>query len=156
MINAEKVKSASTTTDTLKVIADAGDTISFGTGWEVETPTFIDGQFTHIVSEIAPGGTARVELRNSNMLQNPLNPFDADRDGKVVPLDALRIINELQRRGSGAFTLPTNDSEISKLYFDVNGDNRPMLPENPDYSEYRALVHLIFFLPFDCFHPTML
>jgi len=124
LISAEKVKSASTTTDTLKVVSDAGDTISFGIGWKVETPTFIDGQFTHIISEVASGGTARVELRNGNAMQNPLNPFDADRDGKFVPLDALRIINELRRRGSGAFTLPTKDSEIGKLYFDVNGDNR--------------------------------
>ncbi len=124
VISAEKVKSASTTTDTLKVVSDAGDTISFGNGWKIETPAFIDGQFTHIISEVAPGGTARVELRNGNSLQNPLNPFDADRDGKFLPLDALRVINELRRRGSGVFTLPTNDSEIGRLYFDVNGDNR--------------------------------
>ncbi len=80
--------------------------------------------FTHIISETVTGGTGRVELRNDKMLTNPLTPFDADRDGKIAPLDALRIINEIRRRRSGAFTLPTNDSLINKLYFDVNGDSR--------------------------------
>jgi len=126
VISVDKVKTASTTTDTLEVVADDGDTIVFGTGFKIETPMFIDGQFTHVITENARGGTAvaKVLLRNDRFLTNPLTPFDADRDGKIVPLDALRIINELRRRGSGAFLLPTRDSEISKLYFDVNSDGR--------------------------------
>ncbi len=124
IISVDGVKAASTTTDTLEVVSDLGDTIAFGAGWKVESPQFIGGKFTHLIAEAATGGTARVELRNGSILTNPLTPFDADRDGKILPLDALRIINEIRRRGSGAFTLPTKDSEISKLYFDVNGDNR--------------------------------
>ncbi len=115
-------ENASSTTDTLEVVSNAGDTITFGNGWKIETPVFKDGQLTHIVSETTSGGTARVEIRNDRPLTNPLNPFDADRDGKIIPLDALRIINELVRRRSGPVIPPTNDAEINRLYFDVSGD----------------------------------
>ena len=117
VISIDAVKEASSTTDTLEVVSNAGDTITFGTGWKAETPKFINGELTHIISEAATGGTARVEIRNNRPLTNPLTPFDADRDGKIQPLDALRIINELSRRGPGAFAIPKNDSEISRLYF---------------------------------------
>jgi len=124
VISVDKVKSASTTTDTLEVVANSDDTITFGTGFKAETPMFINGKFTHILTETTSGGTARVEVRNDRLLTNPLTPFDADRDGKILPLDALRIINEIRRRGTGVFALPTNGSEISRLYFDVNADGR--------------------------------
>ncbi len=124
VISVDKVKAASTNTETLEVVANTGDSVAFGTGWKVETPKFINGVFTHIISETAVGGTGRIELRNDNPLTNPLTPFDVDRDGSIKPLDALKIINEIRRRGSGAFSLPTSDNEINRLYFDVNGDSR--------------------------------
>jgi len=58
------------------------------------------------------------------MLTNPLTPFDADRDGEILPLDARKVIDEIRLRRSGPFDLPTNDSEIGSLYFDVSGDAR--------------------------------
>ncbi len=124
ILNVDQVKAASTTTDTLEVVANTGDSVAFGTGWKVETPRFINGVFTHIISETTVGGTGRIELHNDKLLTNPLTPFDVDRDGSIKPLDALKIINEIRRRGSGAFSLPTNDNEINRLYFDVNGDSR--------------------------------
>ncbi|MGV3484666.1 MAG: Ig-like domain-containing protein [Planctomycetaceae bacterium] len=123
VLSVDSVKDISTSTDTLAIAADAGDQITFGEGWRVSKPMFIQGRFTHLVTESATGGTARIELRNDRMLRNPLNRFDADRDGSTLPLDALRIINELRRRGNTPITLPTNDSEIGNLYFDVSGDN---------------------------------
>jgi hypothetical protein len=122
VVSIDAVKAASSTTDTLEVISNAGDTIAFGNGWKAETPKFINGQFTHVISEATAGGTARVEIRNNRPLTNPLTPFDADRDGKIQPLDALRIINELSRRGAGAVVIPTNDAQVNRLYFDVSGD----------------------------------
>ncbi len=124
VISIDKVKAASTTTDTLEVVANTGDSVAFGTGWKVETPRFINGVFTHVISETAVGGTGRIELHNDKPATNPLTPFDVDLDGGIKPLDALKIINEIRRRGSGPFSLPTNDNEISRLYFDVNGDSR--------------------------------
>ncbi len=122
VISIDAVKNASSTTDTLEVVSNAGDSIDFGKGWKVETPQFINGQFTHVVTDAATGGTARVEIQNDRPLTNPLNPYDADRDGNIVPLDALRIINELVRRRSGPVVVPKNASEVSNLYFDVSGD----------------------------------
>ena len=115
----------------LSILADRDDLITFGTGWTIQTPSFINGVFTHIITapaslttaQATDGQTVRVELRNDRLLQNPLNPADADRDGKIAALDALRIINEVRRRGSGLFIPPSQDSEISSIYFDVSGDN---------------------------------
>ncbi|MGV3485673.1 MAG: PQQ-dependent sugar dehydrogenase [Planctomycetaceae bacterium] len=125
-VSIDSVKAASSTTDILEVIADAGDIVRFSDAveWQILTPKFMDGQFTHLIAEASAGGTAALHLRNDRLLQNPLNRFDADRNGAIQPLDALRIINELRRRGSGPIALPSNDSEISHLYFDVSGDNQ--------------------------------
>jgi hypothetical protein len=54
---------------------------------------------------------------------NPRNPLDVDDDGSVIPRDALLVINELNRNGSGA--LPTPSAEHAPPpYYDVNADNR--------------------------------
>jgi hypothetical protein len=86
-------------------------------------PQFVDGQFTHIISDAAADGTARVEVRNDHFFTNPLNRFDVDRNGSIQPLDALLILNAIRSLGSGPITLPTNNDEISTIYFDVSGDN---------------------------------
>jgi GEVED domain/Dockerin type I domain len=122
VISIDSVKAVSATTDTLEVVSNAGDTITFGDGWKADLPQFIGGQFTHIISESANAGTARVEVRNDQVFTNPLNRFDVDRNGSVKALDALRIINALRRLGSGPQPLPTNDGEISDIYFDVTGE----------------------------------
>jgi hypothetical protein len=51
---------------------------------------------------------------------NPLEPLDTDGDGRVTPVDALVIINELNRR-QGSFEL-TEDRPPEAYYFDVNDD----------------------------------
>ncbi len=48
---------------------------------------------------------------------NPANPLDASDDGDVSPLDALLVINALNRRGAGEST-----HESRKYYLDTNGD----------------------------------
>lgn len=53
--------------------------------------------------------------------QNPLDQADVDGDGRVRPIDALRIINYLARK------LPNDIDPRTRqrtLYFDVTGDNR--------------------------------
>ncbi len=132
VVSIEAVKAASSTTDTLEVIANSGDTVDFGNRvarerWQLHVPMFIDDQFTHIITESASGGTARVEIHNDRLFQNPLNRFDVDRDGTVSARDALRLINELRRRINRnqppQLEIPNNDGEISRFYFDVNGRN---------------------------------
>ena len=50
--------------------------------------------------------------------QNSANPLDVDNNGAVTPLDALAIINYLNKTGAGQ--LPANFS--GAYYYDVNGD----------------------------------
>lgn len=123
VISIDTVKAASSLSDTLEVLSNAGDTITFGPGWRADLPRFINGQFTHVISETTTGGTARVEVRNDRFFTNPLNRFDVDRNGSIQPLDALRIINALRRLGTGPLTLPTTNDQISTSYFDVSGEN---------------------------------
>lgn len=101
VISIDRVKAATSTTDTLEVLSNAGDTINFGPGWRADLPRFIDGQFTHMISETAAGGTASVEVRNDRFFTNPLNRFDVDRSGSIQPLDALRFINAISRINRG-------------------------------------------------------
>ncbi|MGV3483012.1 MAG: GEVED domain-containing protein [Planctomycetaceae bacterium] len=122
VLDTEEVKSASSTTDTLEVIANHDDEIQFGFGWKVEAPRFIDGATIHVITESAPGGSARIELRNDLQFQNPLLAEDVDRDGRVLPLDALRIINALSRRDRARADVPDTDVEVSRFYLDVSGD----------------------------------
>jgi CSLREA domain-containing protein len=123
VLSVDAVKATSSTTDTLQVKSNHGDTINFGEGWRVERPAFIDTAFTHVIVEAISGGTARLELQNDRAMLNPLNRYDADRDGRIAPLDVLRIINVISRQGVGPVVVPTNDDEIGGLYFDVSGDN---------------------------------
>jgi len=53
--------------------------------------------------------------------QNPLIHADVDNDGRVLPIDALRIINDVARHGSRMID-PLGRNRT--LYFDVSGDNR--------------------------------
>ncbi len=123
IVSIDSVKNASSTTDKLEVVSDAGDRVRFGDGFTIQRPRFIDGVFTHVITESNPGGTAEVHIRNDRFFQNPLNRFDVSGNGTIQLSDALRVINELARRGRGRIELPTNDSEISRNYFDVSGDN---------------------------------
>ncbi len=122
VISVAAVKSATVAEEPLMLIYNRGDSVTFGSGWKVEQPHFVDGKLYHFVVEDSATGTAKVQILNDRPLSNPLQPADADRDGKVLPLDALRVINELGRRGAGPVSVPTNDTQIGRLYFDVSGD----------------------------------
>ncbi|HBJ34310.1 MAG TPA: hypothetical protein DDZ51_05995, partial [Planctomycetaceae bacterium] len=127
VISIDSVKAASSTTDTLRVISNVGDTIEFGGGWKAEQARFIDGQFTHVITETAAGGTARVEVQNDRFFQNPLNRFDVDRSGRIEPLDALNVLialQQLRQLGMSDLPIPTNDGEIATFYPDVSGDSQ--------------------------------
>ncbi len=124
VVSVDKVNEVTPTGDTLEIIADADDNVAFGDGFDVGDPQLVDGEFAHVLTEAAAGGTARVVLRNGRFYQNPVNRFDVDRDGRVRPLDALRIINTIRRLGEGAsIPLTTSDGLITNLFVDVTGDN---------------------------------
>lgn len=52
--------------------------------------------------------------------QNPQQRLDVDGDGRVRPIDALRVINQLNRFGGPRLLDPATDSRES--FVDVNGD----------------------------------
>ena len=123
VISVDALKALSTANDRLEIVSNADDIVELGTGFRMDLPQLVNGEFTHIVKEAASGGTAEVHIRNDRPFQNPLSRFDADRDGSLRALDALRIINAIARRGTGPLTRPVTSGEISSLYFDVSGNN---------------------------------
>lgn len=60
-------------------------------------------------------------------LRNPDDPYDVNGDGKVTPLDALLIINALNRRG-GEIVVPSHQAVRFAAtlghFYDTSGDNR--------------------------------
>ncbi|MEM0924747.1 MAG: Ig-like domain-containing protein, partial [Planctomycetota bacterium] len=64
---------------------------------------------------------ATVDVRVvSSRLQNPNLRFDVNDDGLVTPIDALLVINHLERSGQGS--IPVTDEDSGPNFFDVNGD----------------------------------
>lgn len=118
-LTAQKVLDLSTTTDTLVVQHDVGDTVNYGDGWEVEMPELVGGQYLHVLTQAG----ATVHVINTQAWQNPVNPLDANRDGSVSPVDALVVINTVNVVGSRSLATPTAAEDIPTLYFDPSGDD---------------------------------
>lgn len=78
----------------------------------------IDSQVTlEIVNGVAQPLVVRATAAASPWM-NPQNPFDVNNRDGVQPLDALVIINELNRNGARAL----GESDSTPPYLDVNGD----------------------------------
>ena len=56
--------------------------------------------------------------RVSSPWTNPIDPLDVNNNGEIQPLDALVVINELNRTSSRGLT----DDDLAPPYLDVNGD----------------------------------
>ena len=59
--------------------------------------------------------------------QNPIDPFDVNNDKVVSPLDALLVINELDRPSfslCGNGLLPLTPLPVDAIYIDVSGNCR--------------------------------
>lgn len=56
--------------------------------------------------------------RTTSRWTNPTNPFDTNNSGVVQPIDALIIINDLNRNGARVLTT----ADLTPPYLDVNGD----------------------------------
>jgi hypothetical protein len=70
-------------------------------------------------------GTTSIDvvLQLSVPLQNQLNRHDVTGDGRVTPLDALMIVNDLNNRGSRTISVRGSGSSTIPSYLDVSGDN---------------------------------
>lgn len=85
--------------------------IEFSDEWEHEDTSQQDGVVTHTLR----AGENRIYVRDG-VLRNPVNVHDVDLSGSTPPLDALIIVNELNRAGDGS----TSPDRL----MDVNGDGR--------------------------------
>ena len=68
-------------------------------------------------SQVIKNGTLQVR----SIWQNPNDPNDINDDGRITPLDALLLLNELSKRGSRELTMPSL-GEAPFPFYDVNGD----------------------------------
>jgi hypothetical protein len=76
--------------------------------WDIPTQPL--GDFAGRPSPTAPPG------------RNPIDPIDVNDDGSLSPIDALLVINELNRIGAPLLS-PLSGSQSPRTYFDVSGDN---------------------------------
>ncbi|MCA9208641.1 MAG: tandem-95 repeat protein, partial [Planctomycetales bacterium] len=82
--------------------------------------------FTYTVADNlgAVSNVANVRITVSNSPhRNPTNPFDVNADGVVSPIDALILINEINRNGSRALPIPPVAPDVPPPYLDPTGDN---------------------------------
>ncbi len=78
----------------LAVVSDSDDVVRFDPGWQFVAAGLVDGR---LVRRFSNAG-AVLNLIGPNDFTNPINPFDVNFSGDVTSVDALQIINELNRR----------------------------------------------------------
>ncbi|WP_417736746.1 dockerin type I domain-containing protein [Rosistilla oblonga] len=82
--------------------------------YQVETP-LID---IEVVDGVARAFAAVRVTQLTSPWQNPADRYDVNASNSIEPLDALQILNEINRSGSRQLTA----SDIGSRYYDVNGD----------------------------------
>jgi hypothetical protein len=98
----------------------ADQSLTFGSDAELLDPRMVGDSFAHVVQL---GGVQLLTITTTPW-QNVLDPSDVDGSGSTTSLDALTIINELDRRPESQ--LPPIDSmdDFTGFYLDVSGDGR--------------------------------
>lgn len=95
-------------------------------------PASLAGTFTtavvRVMDQADPRSVANLSVNIQIVLslpwQNPLNPLDTNRDGRVSSLDALVIINELNAEVIRQLNNPRRYDQLSLPDFDTSGDGR--------------------------------
>jgi hypothetical protein len=91
-----------------------------------------DPQFvlvTLLLNDVAGGIAFQSDIQlerisNPTPWQNPINPFDVDRDGSAGPLDALSVVNAINSGMDSRLTFPRPSSSLPDGDIDVDGDGR--------------------------------
>ncbi len=94
------------------------EAVSLEGDWVLDEPQFVDSQFTQVVR----AGGVTVNVVNDAPWQNVLQPVDVNGDGLVTPLDALIVINRLNRIAESALPDPSPSEPFGGNYYDVSGD----------------------------------
>ncbi|RMF43451.1 MAG: hypothetical protein D6753_05190 [Planctomycetota bacterium] len=103
----------------LTVRLGAEDHLQLGDGqWAARGIELRDNQRLHAIAT----DQVMLSVRNGTPWHNPLERFDVNSDGSITPLDALLIINMINRTSPSAL-----DESVSEFltapYIDTNGDN---------------------------------
>ena len=100
----------------LRVMAD--QSLTFSSDAELLDPRMVDNSFAHVVRL----AEVQVLVITTTPWQNLLSPPDVNDSGSITSLDALTIINEIDRRQESR--LPPIDSidDFAGFYLDVSGD----------------------------------
>ncbi|MEM8670512.1 MAG: choice-of-anchor Q domain-containing protein [Planctomycetota bacterium] len=127
-LDVNAVDGASPVQQAITVLAGAGDSFNFfdSVDWRMTTPTD-NGVDFFLRARHMTGGQV-VEIQSPTPWQNPLDPSDVDGNGMLTAADALRVINELDRR---AFSDSSTQTLVDPLslgawpgsYYDQSGDN---------------------------------
>ncbi|QDS90691.1 Lectin C-type domain protein [Rosistilla ulvae] len=98
---------------------ETGTEFEFSGEWTVQPPVLVDGGLVHQVQH----GVRLLNVQTSTPWSNPVLVWDVNHDGLVTPLDALQIINRLNRiSGMGDVKLPQPEGGTDHRYYDVTGD----------------------------------
>jgi len=129
-IDAAAVDRLSPALKVVSIHAEQGDKIivSDAKDWRLGDPSTSGGVFVLTANYIA-GGNQRLEANVPRPWQNFLQAGDVNNDGSVTAGDALRIINELDRRrysdgDTQILHAPLSVGTWPDAYFDQNGDDR--------------------------------
>lgn len=98
------------------IIAEGTDS-KFAGNWGATDPIMVNGVMHHQLI----AGDQVISVQTTTPWKNPLLPQDVNRSGDVTILDALRILNRVNRFGFG---LPTPAASQEHAYLDVTGDGR--------------------------------
>ncbi|MDA1054350.1 MAG: dockerin type I domain-containing protein [Planctomycetota bacterium] len=109
-------------TGTLEVIANAGDSVNIGPGWQLIETVVEDGSFVRIFEQDA----ATVRSIGPADWSNPSNPLDVNGNGSVEPVDVLIIFNELNNRrysaAGGRLKSAADQATFPNFLFDSSPD----------------------------------
>ncbi|MEZ6091688.1 MAG: dockerin type I domain-containing protein [Pirellulaceae bacterium] len=92
--------------------------VQFDGDWSVDSPVIQDGQFWHQLRV----GQRTISMHDAKPYTNPLQREDIDGNGFVAPLDALRVLNHLNRTRDNS--LPPADAThiVDHAYLDVSAN----------------------------------
>ncbi len=105
----------------LRLVADPADVSPFQDTLLFDPPNTVPiNRISYDVANltIVRGGSGEGE----SLLQNPVNRWDVNDDGAVSPIDALLVVNQLNR-GGGSGEGEAGGMLRSSYFLDVNGDN---------------------------------
>lgn len=104
-------------------IADPAEARPFSDSLLFEPPDRLE------IGEIRYGSVVVPIANGEGEFTNSTNPLDVNNDGFVSPIDALNVINVLNRQGPGDLSSLSGEGESSgsagkRLFIDTNGDKR--------------------------------